>query len=184
MKRFFITMSLVFVALIGFAQDIPAGMRVEIASAEQDKEVFEIFKYKDDEGTVGYYLSVGKVFKILEIFRDADALNSSFDHINESCIWLGATSEEAAATLDSIIALYDEDVQTTREFEGRASTGSEKLGKPNTITCVVQKKLLGGKRLQFIFTSGKHTANTYLNKSTAKQLRWSMKFNKKLHPND
>ena len=33
------------------AQNIPAEMRMEVASLEQDKNEFEVFTYKDKDGT-------------------------------------------------------------------------------------------------------------------------------------
>jgi hypothetical protein len=47
---------------------------------------------------------------------------------------------------------------------------------------VVDKKPLGGKRLKFFFTSGKHETHAYLNKAVVKELRSGMKVDKKLHP--
>ena len=81
-----------------------------------------------------------------------------------------------------MIDLMDEDVETTREFQGRAVTGGERLGGTSTSTCVVKKKPLGGKRLQFIFPSGKRQAEAYITKSIIKELRNEFKMDKRLHP--
>ena len=71
------------------AQNIPTGMRMEIAESEGDKTEFSIFSYKDEDGTFGYYLGLGRVLHILPLFRD-DITDASFDDIKETCIWLGS----------------------------------------------------------------------------------------------
>lgn len=163
------------------AQNIPVGMRIEVAEVEQNNNEYSIFTYKDDDESFGYYLGLGHVFHISELFLD-NPTDMAFDHIDETCIWLGATADEAFATLDSILVLFDKEVDTKVEFRGRASTGSGRLGKPNATTCVVTKKMLGGKRLLFLFVSGKNQAETYLSKLAVKQLRMSFKVDRKLHP--
>lgn len=165
------------------AQKQPAGIRVEVSEAETDKTQYSIFTYKDTDSddSFGYYLALGRVTPILGAIRD-DITDMSFDDIRETCICLGSTSDEAFATLDAILALYGKDEGTTAEFQGRAATGGERLGAPNTTTCVVKKKLLGGKRLLFIFTSGRWQVGAYLSKSTVKELRLGLKIDKKLHP--
>ena len=97
-------------------------------------------------------------------------------------IWLGATFDEANATLDNILDLFDKDLGTSVEFKGRTTNGGGHLGEQNISTCVVDKKPLGGKRLKFFFTSGKHETHAYLNKAVVKELRSGMKVDKKLHP--
>ena len=163
------------------AQNIPAGIRMEIGDSERDKSEYSLFSYKDEDGTFGFYLGLGRVTDFVKIFRD-DITSASFADIRETCICLGSTYDEAMATLQALLDLYDKDEDTTLEVSGRASTGSERLGEPNTSTCVVKKKPLGGKRLLFIFKSGKHEAHTYLPKSVVKELRTDLKFDKKLHP--
>ena len=182
MKRIITTALVAFVAVVAMAQKNPVGMRMEVAEVEQNNKEYSVFTYKDEDGTFGYYLSLGKVYRLMSLIRDPDAVNTSFDHIVETCIWLGATSDEAYATLGSILDLFDQDEETITEFSGRASTGGERLGAPNTSTCVVQKKPLGGKRLQFLFSTKTHTAETFISKSAVKQLRWSFKLDRKLHP--
>ena len=163
------------------AQDIPVGMRMEVAESESDHAEYSIFSYKDDENTFGYYLSLGRVTHLLGLIRD-DITDAAFDDIKEGCIFLGATSDEAFATLEAMLDLLDEDLETTREFQGRTATGSERLGASTTSTCVVKKKTLGGKRLQFLFTSGKRQAEVYITKGIIKELRNEFKMDKRLHP--
>ena len=163
------------------AQDIPVGMRMEVAESESDHAEYSIFSYKDDENTFGYYLSLAKVTHILGLLRD-DITDAAFDAIKETCICLGATYDEANATLDMILDLFDKDVDTRTELKSRAVTGSDRLGQFTTTACIVQKKALGGKRLQFVFTQGRHQAEAFVTKTIIKELRTSLKIDKKLHP--
>ncbi len=163
------------------AQNIPANMRIEVAESERDKSEYSIFLYKDNDETFGYYLGLGKVLHLVPLVRD-DITDLSIDNIKETCIWLGATYDEAYAKLESILELFDQDLETTVEFQGRAVARGERLGEPTTSTCIVKSKLLGGKQLLFAFTYGKHQAETYLTKTVVKELRTGMKIDKKLHP--
>ena len=163
------------------AQNLPAGMRVEVAEDETDHGEYSIFEYKDsdDAESFGYYLSLGRVTK----FLGADEiLGMEVKDINEVTIRLGSTTEEALATIDNILGLFDKDAHTTAEFQGRAATNGFKLGQPVTVTCTVVKKTLGGKRLQFIFPEGDRQARANLSKSTLKNLRSNFKLDIKLHP--
>ena len=163
------------------AQKQPAGMRVEIADAETDNGEYSIFTYKDTEedDNFGYYLSLGRVTD----FLGADEiLGIEMKNIHEVTIRLGSTTEEALATIGAILDLYDKDVDTSTEFQGRAATSGFKLGEPVTTTCTVVKKMLGGKRLQVLFPEGKRQARAYLSKSTLKELRTNFKFDIKFHP--
>ena len=168
-------------AMSNFAQKQSAGMRVEVAEAECDNGEYTIFTYKDSDAndSLGYYLSLGRVTD----FLGADEfLGMQVQNIHEITIRLGATTEEALATIATILDLYDKDIDTTVEFSGRAATSGSQLGDVVTSTCVVVKKPLGGKRLQFLFPSGKRKARCYLPKSALKELRTNFKLDIKLHP--
>ena len=163
------------------AQNQPAGMRVEVAEAETDHGDYSIFTYKDtdDDDSFGYYLSLGRISD----FLGADEfLGMEVKNLHEVTIRLGATTDEALAAIDTILDLYDKDLDTTAEFSGRAATNGFKLGEPVTTTCTVVKKALGGKRLQFLFPEGKRQGRAYLSKSTLKELRMNFKLDIKLHP--
>ena len=159
----------------------PAGMRVEVAESETDHGDYSIFTYKDtdEDDTFGYYLSLGRVAD----FLGADEfLGMEVKNLHEVTIRLGATTDEALAAIDTILDLYDKDLDTTAEFSGRAATNGFKLGEPVTTTCTLVKKALGGKRLQFLFPEGKRQGRAYLSKSTLKELRMNFKLDIKLHP--
>ena len=175
-------------AMSAMAQKQPAGMRVEVAESETDNGEYSIFTYKEDDGeyqsseadnSFGYFLSLGRVTD----FLGADEiLGMQVQNLHEVTIRLGATTDEALATIATILDLYDKDVETTVEFQGRAATNGFKLGEPVTSTCTVVKKALGGKRLQFLFPEGKRQGRAYLSKSTLKEIRTNFKIDIKLHP--
>ena len=183
MKKYFIWM-LAAILTCGTAnaqKNQPAGMRVEVCDAETDNGDYSIFTYKDsdEDNSFGYYMSLGRVAD----FLGADEiLGMEVKNNHEVTIRLGATTDEALATIDSILDLYDKDLDTTTEFQGRAATNGLQLGAPVTTTCTVVKKTLGGKRLQFLFPEGKRQGRAYLSKSTLKELRMNFKIDIKLHP--
>ena len=180
MKRIFLSLAITFTALFAHAQNQPAGMRMELTEIGEDDNEFSIFTYKDEDGTFGYYLSVSHSFNILEIFTDDT--NSSFSHINETCLWLGANADEARATLDSMTTLLDAAPGTVTQFPCRRTSGAEQLSVPDTATAVVVKRFLQGKRLNFQFVSGGHTAEADLTRGALKSLVSSFNLAMKLHP--
>ena len=161
-------------------KDSPVGMRMEISESGRDNCSYSLFTYKDEDGTFGYYLSLGGGNLMLSITSD----NSEFSisDFRETCLWLGATADEAFAMLDTLLALYDKEVGTVKEFRGRTTAGADYLTDVNSNTCIVKKKLLGGRRLQFSFVSGRYTCEIYLPKSVVKELRFGLKTHIKLHP--
>ena len=181
MKKIFIIIVLSTLVLgTVFAQKKqPTGMRVEVAESETDHGDYSIFTYVDDDDTFGYYLSLARTSD----FLGADEiLGMQVKNIREVAIWLGATSTEAMETIGDILDLFDKDLGTTAEFRSRATMGSARLSDYINTNCVVEKKPLGGKRLQFFFPSGKKQAYAYLTKSVLKELRMNFKFDLKLHP--
>ncbi len=185
MRKVIITFALAFIAVSIFAQnrEIPAGLRMEVAEAEiNDEYKSSIFTYKDEDGTFGYYMGVSHVYELLKMIRD-DITDMSIAHVDETLLWMGTTPEEAFAFTDTLLALLEKEPGTTVEFPCRLATGAERLGANGTATCIVVKRFLQGKRLCFHFTSGNHTAEADLNKSSIKSLRLSFKVNHKLRPN-
>ncbi len=157
----------------------PAGLRLEIAEAETDHGEYSIFTYTDDVDPFAYYLSVGRLRNLL--LAD-EILGMNIKNSSEVTICLGTTCEDALATLETLLDLLDKDYGTTADFYGREVTKGERLGTPINTTCTVNKKLLGGKRLEFVFPMGKHTAHAYLTKQVIKQLRTGFKLDMKIHP--
>ena len=180
MKRIFLSLAIAFTALFAYAQNQPAGIRMELTEVGEDNNEFSIFTYKDEDGTFGYYLSVSYSFNILEIFTDDS--NSSFSHIDETCLWLGANADEVRATFDTLTTLLEAAPGTVAQFPCRLSTGADRLAGPATVNAVVVKRFLQGKRLNFQFVSGGHTADADLTRGALKSLRWNFDLAMKLHP--
>jgi len=166
-----------------FAQDIPAGIRMEIVESDDDsKDQYSIFQYKDKNGDTKYYMGVGYKIELLSMVRD-DITDTSISHMDEVCFPMGTTRDQVLEKLDSYLELLDKPVDTTVEFPCRVATGANGLGEETTATCIVVKRFLQGKRLCFHFTSGKREAKADLRKSSIKSMRLSIKLDKKLHPN-
>jgi len=183
MKRLSLALALACMALFVQAQDIPAGLRMEIVEIEDNDESYSLFSYKDEDGTFGYYLGLGHEYRLLEIFVDGDS-HSSFSHLDETCLWMGETVADAYASLERLLALLEEEPGTTAEFPCRMTGGAERLTASVTATCIVVKRFLQAKRLQFHFPVGNRTGEAELSKSALKSLRWSLNVNQKLHPSD
>ena len=182
MKRIITTLALACVLTSAWAQDFPAGMRREIVEIEQNDHEYSLFSYKEEDGSLGYYLSLGRVTPIVE--AEIFGGHTSFSHIDETCLCLGATKDEDLATIESLLALLDEAPGTTAAFQCRSSSGGERLSVPDQANCVVVKRFLQGKRLCFQFVSGEHTAEVDLTRSTLKSLRWNINLGKKLGLNE
>ena len=164
------------------AQDIPAGMRMELIESEDDShDQYTIFKYKEKNGNEGYYMGVGYKIELLGLVRD-DITDMSISHIDEVCFPMGSTRQEVIDNLDSYLELLDKPAGTTVEFPCRINNGVG-LGQESKSTCIVTKRFLQGKRLCFHFTSGKRTAEADLRKSSIKSMKVSVKLDMKLHPN-
>ena len=102
--------------------------------------------------------------------------------ISQACLVIGNTQEEAIAFLDGLLELLNQKIGTTKEFKYRKTNGAERLTDTDVSTCTVTKRFLQSKRLSFQFVSGNRTVETDLKKSTIKNLRLSVRINKKLHP--
>ena len=184
MKRVINCLALLLISTMIMAQDIPTGMRMEVIEVSQgndDEDQYTIFQYKEENGNTGYYLSMEHSIELLGLIR-GDLAKSSFSHYDEVCLPMGTTREEVQDKIESMFQMLDKAVGTKFEFPCRINNGAEKLGEESTATCVLTKRFLKGKRLEFSFTSGERTAQTYLNKSVLKQLRFGLKLDKKIHP--
>ena len=163
------------------AQDIPAGMRMELIESEDDsRDQYTIFKYKEKNGNEAYYMGVGNKIELLGLVRD-DITDMSISHMDEVCLPMGSTRQEVIDNLDSYLELLDKPAGTTVEFPCRINNGVG-LGDESKSTCIVTKRFLQGKRLCFHFTSGNRTAQADLRKSSVKSMKLSVKLDIKLHP--
>ena len=163
------------------AQDIPAGMRMELIESEDDsRDQYTIFKYKEKNGNEAYYMGVGNKIELLGLVRD-DITDMSISHMDEVCLPMGNTRQEVVDNLDSYLELLAKPAGTTVEFPCRINNGAG-LGQESKSTCIVTKRFLQGKRLCFHFTSGNRTAEADLRKSSVKSMKISVKLDMKLHP--
>ena len=182
MKRLLTTLALACMTLFAVAQNSPVGMKMEIAEVGDDDNQFSIFTYRDPDGAFGYYLGVGREFDLLEIF--SDDRSSSFGIVDETCLVMGETMDDAFAFLDSLQELLEEAPGTTAEFPCRMTTGADQLFAPSVANAIVVKRFLQGKRLSFHFISGKHSAEVDMTRSDIKMLRWNLNLYRKIHPDE
>ena len=180
MKRILAALVIAVFSLSAFAQDFPAGIPNEICEVEQDDHTYSIFSLKDEDGFVGYYLNVGRVFNLLEISKGNDT-SFSLDHVDQTFLLMGTNAEEALDYLESLLELVDEDTGVSRQFPCRTVAGFNKLSGINMATCIVTKRFLQSKRLCFVFSNGHRTAEADLTRSAIKSLRWSFKLSEKIH---
>ena len=179
MKRFFTALVLACMTLFAVAQNSPSGMRMEIAEVGENDNEYSIFTYKDDNGDFGYYLGLGHVYRILEVdFGFGNA--STLDHIDETCIYLGATADEAYTSLENMLAMLDNNPGTAVDIPCRMTNGVF-LTDSSMATCIVVKRFFQRKRLCFHFVSGPRTAEADLTRSAIKSLRWNLKVAQKVH---
>lgn len=158
--------------------DIPAGQRYEAVELEDGDDVFSVFRYKDANGTFGYYLSIGHTTASLDI-AVGSILDGSFRRTPETCVCLGANADEAMETLNSLIDLFNEDVGTIKEFPSRITNGVGLFDYGST-SCEIVKPFLCGKRLRWTFKSNEHVYESDLTKGNLKSLRNGLKLNQKL----
>ena len=181
MKRILISLAIACMALCTYAQkNLPVGIRSEITEIEQNDDTFSLFKYKDQDESVGYYLSLlhtnGSVsFEIMEMG------NTSISSFDECCLYLGENYDQVLEMLTGLVDLFSEPSGTTRELAARRSNGAERLTDTLTVNAVLRKGLLG-KHLAIQFEGRKHPAEVQLSKSTLKSLISGVKFYRKLHP--
>ena len=171
MKKLFIAFVCALVAATSFAQNLPSGIRDEIVEISENEDQYTVFGYKDQDGTFGYYLSLGHVYPILEILSEDSS--ASISNIEETCLYMGATKEDIIPFLDSLLEMIDQEPGATAKFPCRKSNRVGMLTESGTATAMVVKRFLQTKRLSFIFTSGSHTVEADLTKSTIKSLRTS-----------
>ena len=182
MNRILYFIALLLVSFAATAQSHVAGIRSEVAEVTvNDEDVYTLFTYTDDDGTFGYYLSLGHVD---ERFSLGGRLGTfSFSSFDEVCLCMGADRDEAFASFDTLLALFDREPGTVIELPARVSKHAVSLGQHIDVACEVRKKLLGGRRLWFYFPSDSGREGVvYLNKSSVKQLRWGLGLDKKMHP--
>ena len=119
MKRTLTIIAFLMLSVLAFAQ------RTDYCSVKADSKDYQVFSFKDADGTLGYYLSLG----------------------SPTCIYIGSNAAEAQRTLNSLVNLVDSPEGTVQEFQTRALDGGQ-LGKFGTMDSVVEKKS-GPKHISF-----------------------------------
>lgn len=183
MKRIIATLGLACLTAFAFAQNASI-LRPRIEIAETETEIAEAIEtslevfYMDDESPRMYYLSLGN----LGVGTDIVQLN--FDPVFELFVPLGGTLEEAIAKMEEIKDFYNQPRLSTTEL-----TGCFALAYPNdeavTIT-VTRRQLAFTKLLEFSLPTGSEgiVRATHISRSDFNSLLSSLKFYKKLHPNE
>ena len=179
MKRFFLTLALVFVAIAGFSQNKLLRPRLEIATLENDTAIdaieIEVF-YMNDEDPRMYYLSLG------HLGVGTDIVQIDFDPVFELFVPLGGTLQEAIAKMEEIKTWFKEDRLTEKELTGYFSLAYPS-GDPVTIK-VTSRRLLASKILEFCLPTGAEgiVRATHISKTEFGSLLSSVKIYKKIHP--
>ena len=182
MKRIAICIVLALAPLLAVAQkSLTPGVRYETTEITVNDDSYSLFMYSDRGDTVGYYLGLGHAEQLLGVSYGGGS-SFSLGTFDEVCLFLGFSTEEAYASLDTLIALFDLEVGTEISLPARLAPKSLHLGDFTTAVCTVEKPLLSGKRLVFAFDHSRYQVRTYLSRSSVKQLRSGLKFYKKLHP--
>ena len=171
------TLCFLFIQSTVAQNNIPVGMRIEVAECGSDDNTCSIFYYKDEDSSAAYYMSLGREYNI--VYVESSIIGDlSVDHIDEFCLNIGQTADEAIAYLDTLLTIFEMETGTVLEFPCRTATWADKLGEHGVATCFVVKRFLQGKSLCFQFKSGNRIAQTDLSKMAVKSLRLGMKLEK------
>ena len=107
MKRTLTIIAFLMLSMLAFAQ------RTDYCSVKADSKDYQVFSFKDADGTLGDYLSLG----------------------SPTCIYIGSNAAEAQRTLNSLVNLVDSPEGTVQEFQARTLDGGQ-LGKFGTMDSV------------------------------------------------
>lgn len=160
MKKAIITIAFAIIAVLSFAQSAPLGSRTQLVEVKEYNNVYSVFTYKDYYGSSEYDLSLGHNINEL---------------INEICIYLGITNDEAIDSIGYLIGMFSNGIGTTALFKCRVATDSDKLSDYKNIKCMVVKRRILGKCISFQYETDKGTVETYMTKSSLKMLRKGLK---------
>ena len=175
MKKIITALVFVLAACFAIAQDKqPPGMRMEITEVSENDNNYSVFTYKDDVGSLGYYLSIG---------HEYDYIGTELRHIDEICLFLGITTDDTYDSLGFLADFFDNEAGTTVKFTCRMSTGAEKLSDYTSVSCMVVRHGLQGKRLNFKYQIDNHSIETELTQSSLKSLRRGFRAYQKTHRN-
>lgn len=177
MKRLFTSLMLVCAATVAFAQNSILRPRMEIAEFESEENgvSMEVF-YMDDESPRVYYLSLG------HLGVGSDIVQVQFDPLFELFIPLGNTLDEAIEKMEEIKDYYKQPRLWSTEITGNFAIGYPN-NEPVTVT-VTSRRLLATKLLEFGIPYEDLVRATYVNRASFSSMVGSLKFYRRLHPNE
>ena len=162
MKRFITSIALIVLSIAAMAQALPVNTRKTVAQAQGREKTYEIFAYKDADGTTGYYLGLGAPDNI-------PGYIITFDDVPETCLKMGATIDEVKKNLEDILAFFGSASGTTKSFAARTAVGS-RLKESANAQGTLQVIFMGGKKIVFEYPSKAFTTETYLRRHTVRAL--------------
>ena len=98
---------------------------MDVASAETDNSHFTLYKVKDMEGNASFFLSVSHA--MASIGFKALGSSTSLNAADGSLLYFGANSEEAMASLDALLGMFDEQDGAQKEFTCRDGSKAQQL---------------------------------------------------------
>ena len=179
MKKIFITLLIAMMPLMASAQVLEkAANRLELCTVETEygenslSGEIEVFQMKD---TGEYWLSVG------HLGIGGDIIQLNFDPVYELFIPLGSTMEEAIETMTDLKAFFKTPRLTTKQVKGclAAMYPNDNMEK----VTLTSRRLLGSKIVEFSVKRDDLVRANYINQANFGSLLSSLKFYKKLHPN-
>lgn len=154
MKRIVTTIALAMMSLCAMAQNNGFKRSIATLQAGEDSH-YQIFSYDDNEGSRGYYLGLGAVSG------------------TETFVLLGNNVNDAAQSLQAIMALFDAPKGDTMEYKAKLGA---KLPEGDAVSCKVKVE----SKKQLCFTAKSHS--TRIQKSSVKTLLKFLNSYQKRHP--
>jgi len=182
MKKFFAILALTLFAVTAFAQASslfrPRMEVVETSSDEDGDTALSVF-YMNDESPRVYYLSLGHVGV------GSDVIQVNVDPVSELFIPLGGNLDEAIGKMQEILEYYKMPRQQSTEMTGSFAALYPKPDEPLALT-VTSRAFLLTKLLEFSFPANTEglLRVTHVARSDFNALLSSLKFYKRLHPDE
>jgi hypothetical protein len=148
MKRTLTIIALLMISVLAFAQ------RTDYCTVKADSKNYEVFSYKGEGGSLGYYLGLDT----------PDNLVSG--ELTEVCVYLGADAVEAQRTLNSLVKLADATPDTVQEFQGRVAHGDQ-LKDSGLLKAKIEKKSNSPKQIYFYYDHGANMLESSFTKKAA-----------------
>ena len=148
---FIIIFTLTLDAFTASAKGLNAGMKLEIVETDDNDSQFSVFTYQEEKGgPVVYYLGIGREFEASEVFG-FEIFGGSLSHIDESAVYLGATADEALASLDALFNLFDKDVDFQDRIPWPLNNWLRTTGRPHHGCLRGEEEIPLGQILEVLF---------------------------------